>query len=255
MALGGSAVKKAPVQLYGIPQENMGTSSQMGFGRKGGAVNTLPKAQLGAIVKTIAKVAKPVVKSKVVKPLSKELSVFQKQRVAIGKPVYRGSNPKGNMTMSEIKAKQALQNSVKKAPKKLTKEQQYLKDVEDSYRKNGGTTKSLPKAQLGTIVKAVAKFVKPVTKPVAKNIIKDIKVVARPINRSAKPVAKKLNPKVSEKFIVNKTHAKLYKENSKVDKSALKIATGIGAMAPVAGFVNASMNKAKANTKAKTKKK
>jgi hypothetical protein len=41
MALGGSAVKKAPVQLYGIPQQNMGTSSQMGFGKKGGSVRKM----------------------------------------------------------------------------------------------------------------------------------------------------------------------------------------------------------------------
>lgn len=103
----------------------------------------LPKAQFGTIVKTIAKIAKPVVKPvvKVVKPkiVSKELSVFQKQRIATGKPVYRGSNLNGNMTMAEIKAKQALQKSVKKTPAKLTKEQQYLKDIEDSYKKNGGT--------------------------------------------------------------------------------------------------------------------
>jgi len=38
MKLGGSAVAKAPVNIFGIPQENMGTSSQMGFGRKGGSV-------------------------------------------------------------------------------------------------------------------------------------------------------------------------------------------------------------------------
>lgn len=43
MALGGSAVKKAPVQLYGIPQENMGTSSQMGFGKKGGTLNEMAR--------------------------------------------------------------------------------------------------------------------------------------------------------------------------------------------------------------------
>ena len=56
MALGGSAVKKAPVQLYGIPQENMGTSSQMGFGRKGGSVK---KMQVGGT--SVPK--KPVVKT------------------------------------------------------------------------------------------------------------------------------------------------------------------------------------------------
>jgi len=42
MANGGTTPKKilakAPVNMYGIPQENMGTSSQYGFGRKGGSV-------------------------------------------------------------------------------------------------------------------------------------------------------------------------------------------------------------------------
>ena len=70
MANGGTTPKKvlakAPVNMYGIPQENMGTSSQYGFGRKGGSIKNLPKAQLGAIVKgikSISKVIKPVAKS------------------------------------------------------------------------------------------------------------------------------------------------------------------------------------------------
>jgi len=47
MATGGAMPKvlaKAKTQLYGIPQENMGTSSQYGFGRKGGSVK---KMELG----------------------------------------------------------------------------------------------------------------------------------------------------------------------------------------------------------------
>lgn len=42
MAKGGmtstNVLAKAPVNMYGIPQENMGTSGQYGFGKKGGAV-------------------------------------------------------------------------------------------------------------------------------------------------------------------------------------------------------------------------
>lgn len=40
MELGGSTkkvLKKSNVNLYGIPQENMGTSSQYGFAKKGGS--------------------------------------------------------------------------------------------------------------------------------------------------------------------------------------------------------------------------
>ena len=42
MKLGGSAVAKAPVNIYVLPQENMGTSSQMGFGKKGGTLKVHP---------------------------------------------------------------------------------------------------------------------------------------------------------------------------------------------------------------------
>ena len=45
MAVGGTAPKKilakAPVNMYGIPQENMGTSSQYGFGKRGGMVKKM----------------------------------------------------------------------------------------------------------------------------------------------------------------------------------------------------------------------
>ena len=51
MKVGGSAVAKAPVNMYGIPQENMGTSSQMGFGRNGGSVNINKKTSVMKKVK------------------------------------------------------------------------------------------------------------------------------------------------------------------------------------------------------------
>jgi len=80
MANGGITPKKvlakAPVNMYGIPQENMGTSSQYGFGRKGGSTNRLPKAQLGAIVKGASKFFGPAIgatgkSSKIIKPAAK----------------------------------------------------------------------------------------------------------------------------------------------------------------------------------------
>jgi len=121
----------------------------------------LVKAQAGKIVKTAIKVigkgAKAADKAgdlkkkletakkamNTAKSSSKELSVYQKERAASGKPVWRGSNPKGNMTMKEIQAKKDLQKAVKNrtSPKKLTKEQQYQKDIESSYYKKGGAKK------------------------------------------------------------------------------------------------------------------
>ena len=89
MKLGGSAVAKAPVNIFGIPQQNLGTSGQSGNMKKGGSVKdhpitvfrkanearqklvkaqfgmstgttkTLPKAQFGAIAKAVGKYAKP----------------------------------------------------------------------------------------------------------------------------------------------------------------------------------------------------
>lgn len=112
--------------------------------------NSLPKAQLGKIVKTAAKaaaktskVAKVADKTDDVKNINNELSIFQKQRLASGKPVQRGSNPKGNMTMREIQAKKDLEKAIKirNSPKKLSKEEQYLKSIEDSYKKTGGSVK------------------------------------------------------------------------------------------------------------------
>ena len=123
--------------------------------------------------------------------------------------------------------------------------------------------KVLPKAQLGTIVKTIGKYAKPIinatksaigyTKPAAKSIIKDTKVVVRPINRSAKPVAKKLDPKVAEKFIVNKTHAKVHKYNDKIERKALKVAVAVTAAPIIGAALKGSINKPKDTSKVKVK--
>jgi hypothetical protein len=42
MKLGGSAVAKAPVNIFGIPQQNLGTSGQSGNMKKGGTTNVHP---------------------------------------------------------------------------------------------------------------------------------------------------------------------------------------------------------------------
>ena len=40
--LSGSAIKKAPTYMYGMPQENMGTSGQYGMMKKGGTKKSFP---------------------------------------------------------------------------------------------------------------------------------------------------------------------------------------------------------------------
>ena len=42
MKLGGSAVAKAPVNIFGIPQQNLGTSGQSGNMKKGGTTKVHP---------------------------------------------------------------------------------------------------------------------------------------------------------------------------------------------------------------------
>jgi len=45
--LSGSAIKKAPTYMYGIPQENMGQAGQYGIAKKGGSMKNLKKAKDG----------------------------------------------------------------------------------------------------------------------------------------------------------------------------------------------------------------
>jgi len=42
MKLGGSAIKKAPTYMYGMPQENMGQAGQYGIAKKGGIKKSFP---------------------------------------------------------------------------------------------------------------------------------------------------------------------------------------------------------------------
>ena len=120
MAVGGTTtkriIKKSTGGMYGIPQENLGTSGQYGFAKKGGATKAakfaalappydkatfadkivgakksvgskkLPKAQFGAFIKAFSKVVKPVTKivkpaSKIVKPVAKRVATTSKKNI------------------------------------------------------------------------------------------------------------------------------------------------------------------------------
>ena len=105
MAVGGTTtkriIKKSTGGMYGIPQENLGTSGQYGFAKKGGATKAakfaalatpynkatfadrivgakknasskkLPKAQLGGLLKLAIRATKPL--SKTLKPIAKKI--------------------------------------------------------------------------------------------------------------------------------------------------------------------------------------
>lgn len=122
----------------------------------------MPKAQLGKIVKAIDKAAdmfkavdkvndaKKVGKIRQIgisKPNVPGLSPSQKKALAEGKDIHRGSGKIGNATVAEMRAKKDLEKAIQQRtnPKKLSKKEQYLKDVEDLYRKKGGAIKTKKK--------------------------------------------------------------------------------------------------------------
>ena len=166
MKLGGSAVAKAPVNMYGIPQENMGTSSQMGFGRKGGVVKKpLVKAQSGRTVKTYKNT-----------PYSKETIVSKSSK---GSMIYE-ADKKGNVTSLKpstgsmismdttgyaagkksfpLKSTGMISSKTTNVPRSKVKSTiDDMKKEVKSFRKMGGATKKpLMKAQKGTTVKTKA---------------------------------------------------------------------------------------------------
>jgi hypothetical protein len=134
-------------------------------------------------------------------------------------------------------------------------------------KKQADFKKSLPKAQLGSIVKTVAKYAKPAvnavksamgyTKPAAQNIIKGTKVAVRPVNRAAKPVAKKLDPKIVRRTLNDSRHMKELKRELKSDRKIANVALGVGSTAGAVGtgVLIDSMTDKKAKAKVTPKKK
>jgi hypothetical protein len=92
MELGGSTkkvLKKSNVNLYGIPQENMGTSSQYGFAKKGGS--TLAVCKNGMVRMPDGSCGKrkaPIFKSGGFKDLSGDGKITKKD-VLIGRGVIK----------------------------------------------------------------------------------------------------------------------------------------------------------------------
>lgn len=96
---------------------------------------TIKKMQGGGLIKKALKAA-----SEAAPKVKKELSVFQKMRLDKGKPLT-------NFNMDEQKASGALNKAINSrtnpeaAVKKMTKAQRQAKEIDDSYRKNGGAVK------------------------------------------------------------------------------------------------------------------
>jgi hypothetical protein len=154
MKVGGSAVAKAPVNMYGIPQENMGTSSQMGFGRNGGSVKKpLVKAQAGRTVKTYKNT--PYSKETIVSKSAKDKMIYEadkKGNVASLKPstgsmismdttgyaAGKKSFPLKSTSMTSSKTTIVPRTKVKSTIDNMKKEVK-------SFKKAGGAVKSKKK--------------------------------------------------------------------------------------------------------------
>lgn len=134
MKLGGSAIKKAPVQLYGIPQENMGTSGQYGQMKKGGSTSVINRPVKpgcrGGMVKDANGNCVEVRKAKKgmnFKDLSGDGKITRKD-VLIGRRVIP-KKANGGPILDKIKEKLAAAKA-KSAERKITK--QIRKSVKSS---------------------------------------------------------------------------------------------------------------------------
>jgi len=156
MAVGGTTtkriIKKSTGGMYGIPQENLGTSGQYGFAKKGGATKAakfaalappydkatfadkivgakksagskkLPKAQLGGIIKLAIRTTKPLAKT--LKPVAKKI-VSKSKTTATKKFNYPKDKVKSMFprVAEDVKKFNSETNSQKLFERKTIKEQ------------------------------------------------------------------------------------------------------------------------------------
>ena len=203
MAVGGTTtkriIKKSTGGMYGIPQENLGTSGQYGFAQKGGVIK--------AVKKVVKKITRPTLrkaqKGKIVKT-STPFQNYMKTPGAIAsdttqsftgsrdgsKPVldkayydtyYAGRENERRTGNDKVKydangKRVYKKGGATKAAKFAALAPPYNKatfaDKIVGAKKSAGS-KKLPKAQFGAFIKAFSKVVKPaskIVKPVAKRV-------------------------------------------------------------------------------------
>ena len=237
MALGGSAVKKAPVQLYGIPQQNMGTSSQMGFGKKGGTLNTMARggsSKASTASKAAQAASRRVLAAKALAAKKAGVNQANAGKIALKNPVksnlpaVKSNLPavKGNTGVVKIPAKG--NTSLTKIPAKGNK----------GVVKSSGVTTIIPSTAASKKNKVSYKGVEDAIKPrtragVSKGNAPGVatKYANKP---TIKPVAPMLGPDTRKKTIIKnaekistktkdatKKAAKTFKEGRKMNQSVL----------------------------------
>ena len=180
MAVGGTTtkriIKKSTGGMYGIPQENLGTSGQYGFAKKGGATKAakfaalappydkatfadkivgakksvgskkLPKAQLGGILKMAIRATKPLAKT--LKPIAKKI-VSKSKTTATKKFNYPKNKVKSMFprVADDVKKYNSETNPLKLAERKTIKEQmkEWEKAAKSKYPNGDPVYKSFKK--------------------------------------------------------------------------------------------------------------
>ena len=176
MAVGGTTtkriIKKSTGGMYGIPQENMGTSGQYGFGQKGGTV----KKRLKKTRIIDSKIPMKGPDAPVYKPLLAKKGGTHK--MPNGKVMLNSKMKTGGATKATKFA--ALAPPYDKAT---------FADKIVGAKKSAGS-KKLPKAQFGAFIKAFSKVVKPIAK-----IVKPASKVIKPVAKRVATTSKKNIPK------------------------------------------------------------
>lgn len=229
MKLGGSAVAKAPVNIFGIPQQNLGTSGQSGNMKKGGTTKVHPlvafqkfnddrnkklaKAQLG--ISTGQKF--PARDTSAMKnAFSKDLMDAKYEEAK--KNAFNNHKSELNRISQDNLIRQKTAASKLKDYKPMSS---IGKMERVSTRKSGGATKALPKAEVGM---STGYLGKPVSQSPSNKYIIDAnyRKVATPSNspRSGKIAVKSSNPGGIPKGIDKPVRT----NNSKTSASPIKSA-------------------------------
>ena len=221
MAVGGTTtkriIKKNTGGMYGIPQENLGTSGQYGFAQKGGTVKKYQKGGYtvtnkdGSPMTTPEGYRPPGVPSY---PDFKKLRKTDPGNIAF---MQIAKNPE-EFDPKDVK-KYGAKKPSKRMIREMSKESESAPMQTTPYKKGGATkatkfaalappynkatfadrivgakksagSKKLPKAQFGAFIKAFSKVVKPVAK-----IVKPASKVVKPVAKRVATTSKKNIPK------------------------------------------------------------
>ena len=221
MAVGGTTtkriIKKSTGGMYGIPQENLGTSGQYGFAKKGGATKKYqkggytvtnsdgspysPPANQQGFKESEKKYGPALSIEDLIKD-SKNQDRLNKKRTAAGAAgffIFKKQNKPVYTTEPKMK-KGGATKATKFAALAPPYDKATFADRIVGAKKSAGS-KKLPKAQLGGILKMAIRATKPLAKtlkPIAKKIVSKSKTTATKKFNYPKDKVKSMFPRVAD---------------------------------------------------------